>query len=241
MRLLIIRHGDPNYEIDGLTPKGEREAKLLADKLQNEKIDAAYCSTLGRAKLTAAPTLERLNMTAEYCEWLREFGYAQITVPYLDQPKICWDILPGFLNDYPQIYERNKWREVDFIKNSSVPAAYDEVCAEFDKMLAKHGYRRNGECYTVEVPNHDTVALFCHFGLTAVLVSHLTNSSPFTFLQNFITPPTSITTFYTEERIEGIASFRCSGMGDVSHLYVANEESAFSGRFCECFTDGTRH
>ena len=50
-----------------------------------------------------------------------------------------------------------------------------------------------------------------------------------------------ITTFYTEERIEGTASMRCSAIGDVSHLYVGSEEVSFSGRFCECFTDDTRH
>ena len=33
MRLLIIRHGDPDYEKDSLTEKGWREAALLADSL----------------------------------------------------------------------------------------------------------------------------------------------------------------------------------------------------------------
>ena len=31
MRILIIRHGDPNYRDDCLTEKGKREAKLLAE------------------------------------------------------------------------------------------------------------------------------------------------------------------------------------------------------------------
>ena len=39
MRLLIIRHGDPDYANDTLTEKGHREAQLLAEKLKNEKID----------------------------------------------------------------------------------------------------------------------------------------------------------------------------------------------------------
>ena len=39
MRILIIRHGDPNYELDCLTEKGNREAALLAEKLKKEKID----------------------------------------------------------------------------------------------------------------------------------------------------------------------------------------------------------
>ena len=37
MKLLIVRHGDPDYEKDSLTEKGWREAEYLAEKL--EKID----------------------------------------------------------------------------------------------------------------------------------------------------------------------------------------------------------
>ena len=35
MKLLIVRHGDPNYEIDSLTEKGWREAEYLSEKLKN--------------------------------------------------------------------------------------------------------------------------------------------------------------------------------------------------------------
>ena len=42
MKILIVRHGDPNYEIDGLTEKGQREVALLADRLGRENITAAY-------------------------------------------------------------------------------------------------------------------------------------------------------------------------------------------------------
>ena len=33
MKILIIRHGDPNYEIDGLTEKGKREAEFLSERI----------------------------------------------------------------------------------------------------------------------------------------------------------------------------------------------------------------
>ena len=75
MRLLFIRHGDPDYENDTLTAKGEREALLLADRLQSEKIDAAFVSPLGRARRTAQPALERLGMRGEIVDWLQEFVY----------------------------------------------------------------------------------------------------------------------------------------------------------------------
>lgn len=53
MRLLFIRHGEPDYEKDSLTPKGFREAEYLAEYLAGEKIDYCYVSPLGRAKDTA--------------------------------------------------------------------------------------------------------------------------------------------------------------------------------------------
>ena len=73
MRVLIIRHGDPDYSIDGLTEKGKREAQLLSLRLQNEGISTIYCSPLGRARLTAMPTAEKIGVDIITCDWLREF------------------------------------------------------------------------------------------------------------------------------------------------------------------------
>ena len=54
--------------------------------------------------------------------------------------------------------------------------------------------------------------------------------------------PTSVTTLYTEERKEGIASFRMQSYGDVSHLLKAGMEPSFAARFCETWDDWTeRH
>ena len=51
MRLMIVRHGDPDYSIDSLTPKGWKEAELLADRLCKLDVKAFYVSPLGRAKV----------------------------------------------------------------------------------------------------------------------------------------------------------------------------------------------
>ena len=115
------------------------------------------------------------------------------------------------------------------------------MCDGLDALLSKHGYNRNGYNYDAVNPNHDTIVLFCHFGLGALLLSHLLNCSPYSLWQHTFLAPTSVTTIYTEERIAGKAMLRAASIGDISHLYVADEEPAFSGRFCECFTDDTRH
>lgn len=241
MKLLIVRHADPDYAIDGLTEKGKREAALLSDRLVKEDISVMYCSTLGRARLTAAPTAARLDLTPEYCEWLREFDYAPVKFPYLDRVKCCWDVLPSYLDTQSTIYSPTEWKKADFLQGADTVAAYDHVVVKLDEILARHGYEREGYSYRAVRPNHDTVVLVCHFGVTAVLLSHLWNCSPYSVWQNCVTLPSSVTTLYTEEREEGIASFRCCGMGDISHLYVADEPASFSARFCECFTDDTRH
>ncbi|MFQ8953891.1 MAG: hypothetical protein ACLR56_13375 [Oscillospiraceae bacterium] len=38
MKILIIRHGDPDYEIDSVTEKGKREVMLLRDRLLKQNI-----------------------------------------------------------------------------------------------------------------------------------------------------------------------------------------------------------
>lgn len=240
MKLLIVRHGDPDYSIDGLTAKGKVEAELLSHRLKKERIDGFYCSPLGRARLTAAPTEKALGRQAKILPFLREFD-ANVRLPYLQEEHCCWDILPSFLQERREIYSPDGWREVDFVKAANVGKAYDEVCCGLDTLLAEHGYERNGLSYRALRPNHDTLVLVCHFGVTAVMMSHLLNCSPYSLFQNCVTLPTSVTTVFTEEREEGVASMRCCGWGDVSHLYAADEEPAFAARFCECFTDDTRH
>ena len=54
MRLLIVRHGDPDYSIDSLTEKGWKEAEYLSERLSKLDVKDFYVSPLGRAKDTAS-------------------------------------------------------------------------------------------------------------------------------------------------------------------------------------------
>ena len=38
MEILIVRHCEPDYSIDSLTPKGWREAEILSDRLSKMDI-----------------------------------------------------------------------------------------------------------------------------------------------------------------------------------------------------------
>ena len=59
MQIIFIRHADPDYANDSLTEKGKREAALLAKRVASWKdITQFYVSPLGRAQMTAAPSLQ---------------------------------------------------------------------------------------------------------------------------------------------------------------------------------------
>lgn len=234
MKLLIIRHGDPDYTIDSLTEKGHREAAMLAQRIAPMDIAAYYVSPLGRAQKTAEYTLNRCGRTAEVHHWMREFD-CNILSPETGERRIAWDMLPGNWTKIPEYYDKDKWFDVPVMAEADMRSGIAEVQDGLDALLAKHGYVREGNYYRAVRPNEDTIALFCHFGVECVMLGHLLGISPMVLWHGFMAAPTSVTTVCTEERREGITSFRVTAFGDISHLYVQNEPPAFAGRFCEMF------
>ena len=234
MKLLIIRHGDPDYSVDSLTEKGWQEAKYLSERMAKLDVRDFYVSPMGRAKDTASFTLEKMNRTAVECEWLREFN-PSIHRPDRTGESCCWDWLPDDWTKIEEFYSYDRWADPEVMREGNVRQEYDWVTENFDRMLAGYGYVRDGHCYRVEQPNRDTIAFFCHLGLGCVLISHLLGVSPMVLWHGFCAAPTSVTTLVTEERRKGTACFRLSSYGDTSHLYVKDEPPAFSGRYCETF------
>ncbi len=234
MKILIIRHGDPDYSIDSLTEKGWKEAEYLADRMTKLDIKDFYVSPHGRAKDTASFTLQRLGRTATECKWLREFA-PKIDRPDREHSPVCWDWLPQDWTKDEDFYRYDRWYEPRRMQDGHVKEEYEWVTEQFDALLADYGYVRDGHLYRVERANTDTIAFFCHFGLGCVLIGHLIGVSPMVLWHGLCAAPTSVALLTSEERRKGIASFRMNEYGDISHLYVKDEPPAFSARFCECY------
>lgn len=181
MRILIIRHGDPYYPTDSLTEKGNREAELLSEKLINEGITDIYVSPHGRAKLTATPTAGKLGIKPVELEWLREFPEMlnlEYETDYFKNMKSPWNIPPELWTKDQKLFDINNWRNSDILKGSKVVERYDYICNQFDELVAKYGFVRNGNLYDVTEKGEnstETVTLFCHFGLGTALISHVLN------------------------------------------------------------------
>ena len=110
MKILLIRHGDPDYEKDSLTEKGWHEAELLAQRMAELEIQSFYVSPLGRAKDTASCTLKKMGREAEELAWLREF-HAPIPDFHTGEPRIPWDQLPADWTAEPKYYDNIRWAE----------------------------------------------------------------------------------------------------------------------------------
>ncbi|HHU90958.1 MAG TPA: histidine phosphatase family protein [Clostridiaceae bacterium] len=234
MKLLIIRHADPDYENDSLTEKGRKEAELLSNRISAMDVKEFYVSPLGRARETADFTLNKMNRTAEVLPWLREFD-ARIYDEELGKERICWDLLPQDWTTNNEYYSKDLWHTVPIMEKGNVISEAKKVFEGIDKIIEKNGYVREGNLYRAINPNRDTIVLFCHFGVGCVILSHLLGISPVVLWHGFCASPSSVTTLVTEERREGIAYFRMNAFGDISHLYIAGEEPSFSARFCETY------
>ena len=232
MKILIIRHGEPDYSIDSLTEKGWREAELLADRLTQMDIRDFYVSPLGRAKDTAKPTLTRLHRTAEELTWLHEFR-GQAVNPFTGEGSIPWNLSPRYFARQKELYDPENWRENAIYQAGTVGEIYDETAKGVDALLSRYGYTRDGRIYRTRQNSTDTIALFCHFALGMAIVSYLVGVSPSVMWHGFFLPTSSVTTFITEEREKGEVVFKCLQLGDTSHLYAGNEPVSRSGLFPE--------
>lgn len=241
MELIIVRHAEPDYEIDSLTQKGWKEAELLSKRLAKLDVKAFYSSPLGRAKDTAKPTLEKMNREAEVLEWLREFQGQIKNYEHTNGGPRCWDLRPTDWTDVEAYYSKDDWRKDPLMQSDNVIEEYEWVTKGVDELLAKHGYVHEGNHFRVEKGSHDRIVLFCHYGVSCVILSHLLGISPVMFWQSFVMQPSSVTSLLTEEREKGYAVFRMRTYGDISHLYAGDEEPSFMARYCECFEDDTRH
>ena len=235
MKLIFIRHGDPNYKLDTLTEKGWKEAELLSKRVAKWDVKQFYCSSMGRAQDTAGVTLKKIGREAITYDWLREF-IVPIQEPVYGGDHIPWDLLPGYWTKEPLLYDKDEWVNAPVMKTGDVANEYQKVCTGIDTLIEEHGYKREGSIYRAVHRNEDTIVFFCHLGVTFLMMSHLLGISAPCIWQGFFVAPTSVTVLQTEERREGEVCFRCQMFGDVSHLYVADETPSTAGTFQEIYT-----
>ena len=220
MRLYIIRHADPDYANNTITPAGHLEAQALADRLQKENIDVIYSSPMGRALHTMQYTAERTGLEPTVQPWLAEL--AGWKVPDASgKHAVAWNVDGERIRGHKPFPSSENWHSHPMYDQTDLAHRFSQLKQDSDLFLKELGYERNDGVYEMFRPNERKIAVFCHMGFGLAWIAHLLEL-PLSFVwSGFWLAPSSVTTIVFDQRTATRAVPRCLGMGDVSHLYQA--------------------
>lgn len=236
MRILLIRHAEPDYSVDSLTAKGQVEAELLSRRLIHYHIRDFYVSPLGRAQATASYTLEKLGRKAETLLWLREFRGSYPDPESGTRRIVAWDVKPRIWKTFPGVMNIETWCDSPAFDGGDVREIWKETTDGVDSLLGRYGCFREGPVWRFDRNDDFTIALFCHFGISMAILGYLTDISPMILWHHTLCLPSSVTEIVTEERVRGEVSFRMTKLGDLTHLEAAGEKRSTAGLFPETYT-----
>lgn len=218
MRLIIIRHGDPDYERDCLTELGKKQAKVMAQRLLKEGITEIWSSPYGRAVETAEAFSETSGIKDIHkLYFMKEIRYGRIDALYQD-------LNPWFGVD-DMIFEGWDLRDPDwrshplYIENTATEDV-DIIGKETDRWLSDLGYEREGRYYrcTGKEETDRTIALFCHGGSATAMMSHIYNLA-FPFLCGTIHMPCTAISILRFDRRKGSLNLPIVELlSDATHL-----------------------
>ena len=161
-------------------------------------------------------------------------GKGESLTPGMYRLRRPWDIGQIYYAEHPELMDPFGWRSSEIYLKSEMPTRYDQVVNAFNELLASYGYVHENGLYRVEKESRETLAFFCHLGVTCVLLSALWKTSPFFLWQNLAMPTSSVTELFTEEREPGAALFRalqdvdlCIACGPFQVRIVVREHAHF--------------
>jgi probable phosphoglycerate mutase len=174
VRIVFVRHGEPDYVRDTLTDTGRPQAEAAAIRLRDEGIEEIWSSPMGRAYETAQATADVLGLPVRTLDFMHELDWGSID----DEPIFAdghpWDIADEMARQGMPLNSPD-WRENPFFVRNRVLRTVDLVEKGIDEWLAGYGYIRNGAYYDHDhrEEKHGTVALFSHGGSSAAALGHI--------------------------------------------------------------------
>ena len=176
MRIILIRHGDPDYERDCLTELGHKQAEAAAQRLLEEEVDEIYSSSHGRALQTAeyfskASGIEKIQQL----DFIREIRYGR-EGEFYDQKWNPWTGADKVVSKGENLQDFD-WRNTPLFKENFATEDADKIGMETDKWLSTLGYDREGLYYRCNRTDdkQKTIALFCHGGSSSAFIARVLN------------------------------------------------------------------
>ena len=223
MLLYVIRHGDPIYDPDSLTPKGERQAEALGRRLALHGIDKIYASTNKRAQLTAKPACELMGKQMEICDWMSEDNAARDFMMHdpENDNRWCWSfgMDPIRYRTEETLALGDKWYEAFPFTHCNAKAGFERIQRESDAFLEGLGFKHEGVQYKVLNESNERVAVFCHYGFGTTWLAAMLDIPPVLFWSSFVMNHTGVTVLNFGSKKSGYTIPKVLAFSDVSHLY----------------------
>ncbi len=228
MRLIFVRHGEPDYVHDCLTETGRKQAAAASLRLASEGITRIFSSPNGRARETASYTADRLGLPVTVLDFMHEIDWGDLSGKPMRNDGHPWSLSDLMLLDEDISLCAADWRNHPYFANNKALRDYDFVTAHFDEFLASLGYRREGNRYLCVSSNPETVALFSHGGSGACALSRCLNLS-FPYLCSFLPYDyTSICTLNFADTPGAYVFPRVELFNDARHIYTDGRGPQFS-------------
>ncbi|MBP5466160.1 MAG: histidine phosphatase family protein, partial [Clostridia bacterium] len=148
MLLFFVRHGDPVYSPEELTPLGLRQAEAVAKRLALYGIDKIYSSCLKRARQTATPLSEYVKKEPVILDWCsEELAWKEFALDLDDTGHRGWAFQhhPEMFNDKAVLSLGENWTEHKNFKGTSFESGMKRIRKEADDFLLSLGYKHDRE------------------------------------------------------------------------------------------------
>ena len=236
MLLFYVRHGDPTYHPDALTPIGERQAEAAAKRLALHGIDEIYSSTSTRAYNTALPTSELTKKEIKTIDFFKEdYAWSYFAYPNAEGNKEWAENLPEikklFVSD--SVYQLgHKWYEHPEFAKYRFKEGAEYYKDKIDDFMLSLGYEhdRENHCYNALRKNDKRIAIFAHAGFGGLFLSSILDIPYPMFVSHFAMNHTGITAIKFAEDGTNIMPKVIQYSSD-SHLY----KEGLPTRHCNTF------
>lgn len=221
MLLYIVRHGDPDYTTDTLTPRGCQQAEAVGKRIHASGIQRIFSSPMGRARQTAEPACRLLGLPMEIEEWTREIKVEWLT-PFPDgKPKSVTLVQNTYYRENGGLYlPYERAYEAPGFATSNMKTAVERIEHNGRLFLERMGYKEEDGVYRILQPNEDKVALFCHSAFARAWIATLLRIPMHLMWAGFKYTHTGVTILEFKNNENGVTAPVCRCYSDMSHLYA---------------------
>ncbi|MBE6632475.1 MAG: histidine phosphatase family protein [Ruminococcaceae bacterium] len=234
MLFFYIRHGDPIYDPDSLTPLGMRQAESVGRRLSQFGIDRIYSSTSNRAIQTATPLCELLHKELHTLDWANE-GHAWRDLTIEREGFRTWLFQDTYARSVFTTKEMrdlgDNWYDHPAFKDMNYKKGIERIYGEVYNFFKSHGYEQERGTGRFKVLDHneDRIAMFAHQGFGIAFLSCILEIPYPLFASHFDICHTGVTVIeFCDEG--GYAIPHVQTVSNNGHMYKDGLPLKFNGR-----------